>query len=64
MLPTESYSIASSKAGVEQEVQPNPLAHAKGPSTLVCSDVFFRPGYEALARLALWVFNPQGRVSL
>ena len=64
MLAAEPNSIATTKTGVEQNVQPNALARAEGPSTLVCSHVFFRPGYEALARLALWVSNPECGVSL
>jgi hypothetical protein len=64
MLPTEPHSIATTKAGVEQNVQPNSLPGPNTPSSLVSSDMLLGPRDETAARLAFWIFNAKGWISL
>src|SRR5215471_3171642 len=64
VLAAVPHGIASTKAAIEQHIEPHPLARSNRPSPLIHRDVLLSPRDEAVALPARRVFNSSGRIVL
>src|SRR5262249_11253220 len=56
--------IASTKAAIEQHIEPHPLARSNRPALLIHRNVFFGPWDKAVALLARRISNSGGGIVL
>ena len=52
MLATKSHCIASTQAGIDQNIEPYPLPRTDRPARLIGGDVFVCPGRKPFGRSA------------